>query len=744
VWPQSEQDQFKIVDYSMKSKVLFTPLASIVSGRYDFSTPIFHPLYRKDEPRREPNYKPVQYLHIVAGLAPLSMSTALPMETSEDGSAPTTPEMSKPVMDDSEFNARPEPGVGNGALPGRNGLGATPGLPSGSGPGPASRAPTTASGTRAATATGSGISGLSAFQGMPGAPAGPGLGAVGSDVKALGVRYIAVRGVFPLREQITAYKNALHLSEAEAASLIEITDFVLERQTAMAGSDPWKDSEWKKVSLTRAEEILEECSDLDPLDPVPTRMKDPVITMNLPLRLLFTWGPAATHPKIKDEEMKAEEIQMEDKLLEALDKTMDEAKVQETKKTRLGGLAPKQRDVRSAVRSLANSSDGMNMYRQMASRAGNMQGGSSSSMGASRQMPSMPMSSMGSAGAAGGYGAGSAMMGQMGSAMAGPMSSMMGMGMGMGAMRTGTGLDRLVVNSQYLLFRYLDFDVEPGKAYRYRVRLTLRNPNFDLSPEELGSADVEITKGEDRETPWSNISNPEVVPQTVNFYLKTVEREPYNEEHVKTNTSKPVAQLSIFDWDTKLGTVITDMLKIPAIGGFIGEEKKEPLVLDLAEGTLDKKKNHNFTTLNVLVDVESDVEVEADKHPDLKLSGKDRRGMTHLGLMPEALVALESGAIEAIDPISEKTEEQRWQNRAEHERKGREEGAAPARSVNRLDALVGSTPGAKDDEKQGTRKRRNPRRGTPSSSSSSSMEAMMMMQQQMMNSPGAAPAKKKK
>ena len=64
----------------------------------------------------------------------------------------------------------------------------------------------------------------------------------------------------------------------------------------------------------------------------------------------------------------------------------------------------------------------------------------------------------------------------------------------------------------------------------------------------------------------SNISNPEVVPSTVNFYLKQVDREPYNDEKIKSNSNKAVAQLSMFDWDTSLGTVINDVLNIWSIG----------------------------------------------------------------------------------------------------------------------------------------------------------------------------------
>lgn len=43
--------------------------------------------------------------------------------------------------------------------------------------------------------------------------------------------------------------------------------------------------------------------------------------------------------------------------------------------------------------------------------------------------------------------------------------------------------DSHLVGPEYLLFRYFDYDVEPGKAYRYRAKLMLANPNYRLPPE---------------------------------------------------------------------------------------------------------------------------------------------------------------------------------------------------------------------------------------------------------------------
>ena len=669
-WPKAEEESYKIVDFSEKSRLLFAPLAPLVAGRYDFSTPLYHPLYRKDEPKREPIYEAVLYLIAKSGLAPLSMAIEV------NGAQPTEEMVvkteEKPVeMERGEFEER-ERRTTNGP-PGTLGL-AKPAT------GHAAKPP--------AHAAAGGSGGI--FDNMPG---GTSSGAVaqGPDVKALGVRYVAVRGVFPLRKQIENYKRALHLPESEAAGLVELIDFVLERQVAKTGPDPWEGAEWKTVSLATAEQILEECSDLDPLDPVPTALKDSAITMNLPLRLKFTWGESATHPKIKDEELKNEEIAMEAKMLEAADAASSDANLADSQMPQKRGLAKNQRDVKQLVNQVRGNSDAMKMMKSVSSTMSSSSGGSSS-----MSMPGMA------------HGAPRP--------MAGGSSSM-----GPGAMRGGASIDRLVVNSRYLLFRYLDFDVESGMAYRYRVRLQLWNPNFGLSPEELGSGDNEITKGAERETPWSNISNPEVVPATVSYFLAQVDREPYREDKVKTILNKPVAEVMLFDWDMKLGTTIKDRLNIPSIGAFI-EDKKETLILDLAAETLEKEKNHKFSTYNVLVDVEGDAEVAPDQHPDLKLTGADKRGLTRLGLVPEALIAMESGEIEAIDPFSEKAEEQYLIRRTEAERKGFEVGAKKDEE-SKLDKLANSGKDGKSDKKK---KKKDPRRVAAGSSSMSSSSSSMM------------------
>ena len=63
--------------------------------------------------------------------------------------------------------------------------------------------------------------------------------------------------------------------------------------------------------------------------------------------------------------------------------------------------------------------------------------------------------------------------------------------------------------SRYLLFRFFDFDVQPGKQYVYRVRLVLRNPNYKKSGvKPAWLKDVKLAEDQYLKTKWSDGSDP--------------------------------------------------------------------------------------------------------------------------------------------------------------------------------------------------------------------------------------------
>lgn len=717
-WPKDKEESFKVIDFSQKASQLFQmPLVS----KYDFSQWLFHPLYKKNEPKREPTYEPVQNLIVNFAFVPLSVISEEARQQMANQAAGENGEQSNTPADsneDSEFGVRSNSnsnagpggsgrlpgGVGSPLMIGSHGGGMPPGAPTGS-----ARPPGAPKSGNNKKGSGGAASAPPAGPGLFGSPPGmahgggamgmamPGMGSMGmagggstSGVEARGVRVMAVRGVFPIQKQIDNYKNSLHVTQDEAAELLEITDFILERQAAVPGSDPWneKDSPWVVVNIDSALEVLSECSDLDFEDPVPTALRDAVITMDLPLNLLGVWRNFATHPLIKNEELTLEQIEEEARLLEKVNEVADSANLTDPTQQRRKGLARVQRDFKRIATEVNSNADSRGMMDQM--------------------MKSMKMPTTGAGGGRplgmdGPHGGGA--LGGMGVGAIRPPGMMGPPGMGgAGGMRGGANvLDRLLARRRFLLFRYFDFDVEFGMAYRYRVKLKLRNPNFERPADELG--DIEIAKGEERETPWSNISNPDVVRSRYGYFLKDIEREPYRDDKVKWST-RPVALLSMYDWDTGRGAVLSDVLNLNAIGTYVGEDKKTTLIPDLVSNTLEKGE-HKFITQDALLDVEGDVDAAPDQHPDLVLTPEKGRPNARLGLMEEALVVTSNGELRTIEqsqgsPVNESDREalRFWKRQEDREHK----------AIKAREAAPLPTPGQMGDGEDSPKQRVNPRK----------------------------------
>lgn len=623
VW--KDRGDFKVVDYTDRVEKIFSP---VTYSQYEFSTPIFHPLYKKNEPRREPLFEAVMELTAKSSLVALSMhkDDAKKPDMGTELIAAVEEEKPAAVDESDELRDRRE-------LSGSNAV----------------KKSTESSKEKNANKAKFRLDNSERdrddkFNNQPSLQYADGAmgeyGSYNANVTSRGVRVISVRGVFPLYKQADQYEKALHVSRAEALNMIEILEFTLERQTAQAGPDPWKDAKWEEVNVDSAISLLNESSGVDPFDPVPIRLHDAVITQKLPLRLAGFWGDLATHPRLKSDDLKNDDdFEAQNKMLDLLEETFLDADLTESEKPRRGGFAKAQSDVKNVVAQMKASTSANQVWSDKAAKKiGRM---------SNFEIPNP---------AAGG-------------------SASMAV------------LDKFVMGGRYLLFRYLDTDVQSGLAYRYRVRLKLANPNFEATDEQLAAADPTIRKGATRETPWSDISVPVVVPQTVNYFLADVGRDPYNDEKIKVDTSKPVAQLKMFDWDTKLGTTVNDLLNTYSIGSFIAGEpanKKETLVLDLtlADGQQLRKDKYTFNTSDVLLDVEPDLEITADQHPDLKVSVDKGKGPARLGVIEEALVFTSLGEMRTLDPISDQSKEEEWKGRVARERRNKEVAKKPEPTAN--------------------------------------------------------------
>ncbi|MDR1925971.1 MAG: hypothetical protein LBQ66_16505 [Planctomycetaceae bacterium] len=70
------------------------------------------------------------------------------------------------------------------------------------------------------------------------------------------------------------------------------------------------------------------------------------------------------------------------------------------------------------------------------------------------------------------------------------------------------------------LFRYLDYSVEPGKTYRYRVKLVLANPNVGLSEGDV--VDFNLTKEFYLDSEMSSASNEVTIPSDSRVLVRSV------------------------------------------------------------------------------------------------------------------------------------------------------------------------------------------------------------------------------
>ncbi len=163
-----------------------------------------------------------------------------------------------------------------------------------------------------------------------------------------------------------------------------------------------------------------------------------------------------------------------------------------------------------------------------------------------------------------------------------PMGPGMGMGSGGASAPSGgeTGVD-------LLLFRYFDFEVEPGECYRYRVQLIVENPNF----QQLFVSAPAVAEGEFRETPWSAPSPPAVVDNDVDYALT----------RVAANRGKyDGAELNVVQFEPNLGTLIMATFKV-AYGALVGTEKTKSMHLDVSAPTF-REEEVAFSSKDILLD----------------------------------------------------------------------------------------------------------------------------------------------
>lgn len=637
---------------------------SVEAGRFVYSTDWFWPMYPQVERGREPTWLALKDPIVHLGKAiiveqPIDPNQGLIAGVVEDSSAAKV--ASTATDEDDNAPRRPSnsdlaPRAAPAAAPAAAGRGRSPAV--------ADAAPDPGAGV----ASGSGGSTMLSMMG--------GGRAAGPVMNSRGARFAAVRAVFPLKEQIDAFAAAMHKQPNEAAGFVNFMDFELQRQVAQPGKNPWT-GEWEKVDLQAALDVLDRV-DFD-VELVDLAFTDAVFTMPMPRRVSGFWTKYASHPLIK--QLSEDLAEAQQQVLEQMVKKAEEQQKLESK-SKPGGFAGKQHNAREMRSQMggAGMMGAMNQANQQI-KAGDFQQYSGSS--------------------GGGYGSEGA---------GGRLSS-----------AVNTFGNEMQKNdgrmSKYLLFRYFDFSVTPGNAYRYRARLILKNPNFGQPVEAL--IDESVAALETRETPWSEPTPMVIVPEEQKIFLAKVAK-------ARPDTGLPTASLDIFQWFADAGTSILVNVDALQLGQFIGGRKETEVLRP--EVSMKKEEIPVFTG-SILADISGAPisELDVTEHADLKI---DAKRLKQLGTVDKALLVDRYGQLKTLDPKENGDDQAQSQKIVESERKpwehlkNRTTASASSNDINRL--LGGSAPDS----------------GSGSAGSDSMMQKMMQGQASSPLKKGAAGATK--
>ncbi len=97
---------------------------------------------------------------------------------------------------------------------------------------------------------------------------------------------------------------------------------------------------------------------------------------------------------------------------------------------------------------------------------------------------------------------------------------------------------------QYVLFRFFDYDVEPGKRYRYQVRLVISNPNYQVKARYL--VDPDLAKARYLQAAWSAPSEAVFVPRDSRSLAVSV-------KPPARKTAEPVGKMLVVKFDMERG-----------------------------------------------------------------------------------------------------------------------------------------------------------------------------------------------
>lgn len=453
-------------------------------------------------------------------------------------------------------------------------------------------------------------------------------------------RFNLVTGPIDRRDQVNRIKQKLHLDTTdEAADLLQYVNFKIERQRAVRGSNPWPDDEssWQPLNIKNSFLLLKEAFDFDP-EIVAAEHTNAVLTAPLPHRLDGAWKFAvAGHPALA--ELQSEDQRSEQALNIAAAAVAGDT-VEEQPEEEEGGYAGLQ----------------VNALRLRQNAAGRQAAGAMLDL-MERMMPEMGMSAV----QRGAFKPNPKLMRELREVQKREQAEAMAYAKAMQnpqdqfapeqprarrklAGRAGGPGAAFAKEGDTLLFRYFDFDVEPGECYRYRVKLVILNPNFE---QEFVVA-PEVALGKTRESAnWSVPSTPAAVQRDVEYAL------------ARSNRGKVV--LDVVQNDPDVATLVKAPLEVGPgeyVGGTRTAQRLKPGTLSFQEEPV------NFSSRDMLVDNAGLASIASAVQEDLKLTPAEVRDLQNAGVLDQALAITRFGEIIALDGDSKadlKAANQRYQ-----------------------------------------------------------------------------------
>lgn len=428
---------------------------------------------------------------------------------------------------------------------------------------------------------------------MEGGPDGSTAG-IPSNLQAYSTPFVSIRGIINREQQIANIADAMNLTAVEAEGYLQYLEFNLERQGAVAGEDPWA-GEWEQVDIQNSLDILAKSPSFSE-DPVSLLVQDPSLSLLLPPRILGNWtSDLVSHPKLENFELSPQEMKREVELnLENARKRIEAESKVESNVIQRRGLNRLQ--VKTNTRDELTKSSVTDIMKTL-----------KETMDTPKDLA--PAKAL-----------------ELRKKIAEQIKL------------------RASVAGKLTLFRYIDFDVEPGRAYRYRVRLVLYNPNYGLPVERAESQSV--VEGEERVTEWSQPSGVALIePQTKVFVTKV---DPPNRDYDELRPS-----LQVYMLHKETGTPVhTDRLKITQGDYIVG--KANAYLANPSEMTYESE-SVQFESDMMLIDSKPFHRFDPEFHKDLNLSrGSNLRiNPKTLGLTSEIIVQDQYGRLIVKDNISE-------------------------------------------------------------------------------------------